>query len=252
MNMHRWSPRLLLTSYVSPRASRITTNNPPPSSAPFAIRTICAQDRAYLLQVRCNRTVQDEALLDNYCESRSGTKNRFGGYRLVLPRGGRIDVWPLQRTWAFRQGVRRGSSLADLVGTTYFSWDSIVYDLKSGRIHCRNDYVPKIESGIVDIELPDNPYPLGALVRTLRLIASSKANLTSRLARHTLELFQCHSISDIVSAEYRGYTLPWLTETTVTKFRNRLERFVGIASEGSLFHSAEQLPLPFVESKGSS
>lgn len=191
--------------------------------------------------------IQDEALLDNYCESRSATKNRFGGYRMTLPRGGRIDVWPLHRTWAFREGVRRGSALADLIGTTYFSWDSIVYDLNSGRIHCRNDYVDNIEAGIVDIELPDNPYPLGALVRTLRLIATSRAKLTFRLACHTRELFQCHSVTDILSAERRGYSLPWLREHTVMTLRNRLERFVGTASENALFRPVEQLELPFAQ-----
>lgn len=191
--------------------------------------------------------VHDEAQLDHYCESRSAVRNRFGGYRLALPRGGRIDVWPLQRTWAFREGVRRGSSLADLVGTTYFSWDSIVYDLNSGRIHCRRDYVDKIESSIVDIELPDNPYPLGALVRTLRLIASSRANVTYKLACHTLELFGAHSANDVAFAERRGYARPWLTESTIIDCRHQLEKFVGTAWEGALFRTVEQLPLPFAK-----
>ena len=190
-----------------------------------------------------------EQTFDEFFNSRNARINRFGGYRIKLSHGS-VDVWPLHRTWAFRTGAVHGSSPGDLLRTTYFSWDSIAYSWRTGRIFCRPTYLQELRSRIVDLELPDNPYPLGALVRTLRLLVSRKAGVSLRLARHTYRLLSLYKPREIIKAEQRGFSSPYLEEGVVAQIFDLLVRFI-LQTEGSasvfMLESNSQLSLPFLK-----
>ena len=190
--------------------------------------------------------VDDEVRFDRYFRDRDSRLNRFGGYRLGLALGGSIDVWPLHRTWAFQRGILRGSCLRDLIETTYFSWDAIVYSWTAQRLYCREDYLENIQHGLVDIVLRENPNPVGALVRTMRLLVSGRAGIRWRLARHTCELLKRHEIKEVVLSERRGFRNCCLDEQRVRHVGELLNRFVLKLNEGSAFRlpPREQLSLP--------
>ncbi|HLL54304.1 MAG TPA: hypothetical protein VK447_12190 [Myxococcaceae bacterium] len=162
-----------------------------------------------------------------------GVENRFGGYRIRLKKGS-VDVWPFSRTWAFRVGAIEGRRPEDLIKTTFFSWDAIAYSLSTGQIHCAETYLEGISAGVVDLQFVDNPYPLGALVRTSRLLVTGKAAITTRLARHTVRLLDRYSDDHVLTAEARGFAVPVLTKEAL--------RLVRSAVTGSLFQGS-QLPV---------
>jgi predicted nucleotidyltransferase len=180
---------------------------------------------------------------DHFFEGRPARINRFGGYRVMLPQGS-VDVWPLQRTWAFRTGALSGTSPRDLLRTTYFSWDAIAYSWQTGRLFCRPSYLQEIRSRVVDLEFPDNPYPLGAVVRTLRLLASGKAGISFRLARHTRRLLDLYKIGEIVRAERRGFASHYLSKEVVARISGLLTRFL-LRDAGAAAAFEIQLQLPF-------
>ncbi len=186
-----------------------------------------------------------EREFDRFFNDKDARINRFGGYRVMLSNGS-VDVWPLQRTWAFRTGALVGSSPKDLLRTTYFSWDAIAYSWRTGRLFWRPSYLEELRSKVVDLEFPDNPYPLGALVRTFRLLASRKAEISPRLARHTRRLLRLYGASEIVRAERRGFASPYLTEEIVALITEALTKFL-LRADASSFAFDVQLRFPFAK-----
>lgn len=184
-----------------------------------------------------------EREFDRFFDGKDARINRFGGYRVMLSRGS-VDVWPLQRTWAFRIGALVGSSPEDLLRTTYFSWDAIAYSWRTGRLFWRPSYLQELRSKVVDLKFPDNPYPLGALVRTFRLLASQKAEISPRLAHHTWRLLSLYGVSEIVRAERRGFASPYLTEEIVARISELLTKFL-LRADSSSFAFDVQLQFPF-------
>ncbi len=97
--------------------------------------------------------------------SLDATPNRFGGFGCKQGPW-KIDFWALETTWA-RKHVTL-NSLEDIVSSTFFDWDAVAYDLKEKKLICSEDYLSRIRSRTLDINLLPNPSPLGNLVRAVR------------------------------------------------------------------------------------
>lgn len=95
------------------------------------------------------------------------TPNRFGGFGCKQGPW-KIDFWALETTWA-RKYVPL-NSLEDIVFSTFFDWDAVAYDLKERKIICSEDYLFRIQSRTLNVNLLPNPSPLGNLVRAVRRI----------------------------------------------------------------------------------
>jgi hypothetical protein len=128
----------------------------------------------------------DEDKLKGLITPMRARRNRFGGYRFVFARWN-FDVWSFSDTWAFRVGLVSGQSVHDLLKTTFFDWDAIAYVANSGHLVFDECYFDKISRRIVDINLLENPNPLGAAIRALRIFKAGRGQLTPRLAKYTIE-----------------------------------------------------------------
>ncbi|MBM2712880.1 hypothetical protein JQK88_16995 [Mesorhizobium caraganae] len=124
--------------------------------------------------------------LDALLGQLGGERNRFGGYRL---RYGRFDfdVWALQTTWAASNDYVTVHSLTDLVKTTFFDCDAVLFHCRTLEITRSEQFWPSIEHGIVDINLEANPHYIGTLARTLRILFDWQQQLTPRLANYLAE-----------------------------------------------------------------
>jgi predicted nucleotidyltransferase len=110
-------------------------------------------------------------------------RNKFGGYR-VYGEHWVFDVWTLQSTWAAQQGHIKVKRLKDLVKTTFFDCDAIVYDTKTRAIHTQARYFEKVHERIVDINLPINPNPGGVVARSHRIISEWNHTVGPRLTKY--------------------------------------------------------------------
>lgn len=99
----------------------------------------------------------------------SAVRNRFGGYRVTGAKHV-YDVWALPTTWAATSGHVTVSNLADLVRTTFFDCDAVVYLCSSHRVHHGERLLSWLRHDVVDVNLEVNPNPAGAVGRALRLI----------------------------------------------------------------------------------
>lgn len=147
-------------------------------------------------------------------ERLGGRRNRYGGVKVVSEKW-TIDVWPLKETWGFREGHVGGGGFADLIHTTFFNWDAIVYHLDKKEFYFTPTYFAELEARLLEVNLEPNANPAGNVVRALRYLVLSEARLGPRLLRYVHD-FLNRSVHDLqgmalpsVYAEYLGqsYTL---------------------------------------------
>jgi len=114
--------------------------------------------------------------------------NSFGGLRVKVGRW-LFDIWYLENTWAFKQGIIKEQSFQSLVNTTFFNWDAIVLELnnKNRKIYCNKNYFKDLGNRFLTINLEENPNPNGIIVRTLKRFIENDANLSFRLAKYVDE-----------------------------------------------------------------
>lgn len=139
-------------------------------------------------------------MLSEIFASGSAKRNRFGGYR-VYGRHAQFDIWSLQDTWAIKEGLVSASSLADLTKTTFFDWDAAVYLPHFNMLHCPEDYLDRLRSGVVTINLKPNPNPLGAVARTLRLLLDWQVGLSEQLVEFLWQNLSTYDRTQVVDAQ---------------------------------------------------
>lgn len=156
--------------------------------------------------------------------SANGRPNRFGGFALPF-RHWKIDVWHLEDTWARTAGIRQVQELRDLLSCTFFDWDSVAFDLRTEQLIFGQDYLTRLNSGVMNLCLEDNPNPGGSLVRALRRAALWNirfgVQLTEFSRRYLCEL----DWNDLVMRDRKAFTEAVLLYLNKEDLMHRLEPF---------------------------
>lgn len=121
--------------------------------------------------------------LDELFRSSGGQRNRFGGWR-VAGRRHCFDVWTLQSTWAVAEGHVPAKGLRDLVDTTFFHSDAVVFLTSSGELHSTCEHQNWLRSRVVEMNLRENPNVVGTVSRILRIIFDWREFLSPNLAEY--------------------------------------------------------------------
>lgn len=98
-------------------------------------------------------------------EKLRATPNRFGGYGYKSGPW-KIDFWALETTWAKKHVPMQ--TLEDVLLGTFFDWDAVAYDLWERKLICHDDYLERLRTRTLEINLRPNPSPMGNLVRAIR------------------------------------------------------------------------------------
>jgi hypothetical protein len=143
----------------------------------------------------------------------AAVRNRFGGYRVTGARHV-YDVWALQTTWAAASGHVAVTNLADLVRTTFFDCDAVVYLCSSGRIHHGGGALAWLRDDRVDLNLEANPNPAGAALRALKLILDRNHAAGPRLTRYLLRMAAdpCCGLEPHVASRLQAFARTHLAE----------------------------------------
>lgn len=148
-------------------------------------------------------------------------QNKFGGHRVRFGRWN-FDVWEVSRTWAFAEGVVEAHGPLSLLETTFFNWDAILYDWRSGSLHHGQDYFSDLSQRYLELVLEENPNAVGALVRTLRTICMSDEIRTGpRLSAFVVGGLEDISNEEILSYEANSFPRKRLSETLLSNVRAR-------------------------------
>lgn len=145
----------------------------------------CGGNKSFFLDVDLVIDSKEKGVLGNFLKKYQVKKNSFGGHRIFLNRW-KIDLWQLEETWAFRENHIHGSNLDNLVKTTFFTWDAIIYKVNTGSVYHIDNYFELLKSGVIDINFEANKNPLGIATRALQLSLKNSAKLSPRLVKYIL------------------------------------------------------------------
>jgi len=157
------------------------------------------------------------------------TPNRFGGFGCKQGPW-KIDFWALETTWARRYVPLH--SLEDIVSSTFFDWDAAAYDLKGRRLICSEDYLIRIKSKTLDVNLLPNPSPLGNLVRAVRRLVIWRVQAGPLLKEFIEQHLDDDALRFIQAKELELYPVAvstrWATATGAKEalFRGRQDKAV--------------------------
>jgi len=115
----------------------------------------------------------------------SPTINKFDGFRFVVGKR-RFDIWALEDTWAFQEGLVNGGQFSDLFKTTFFNVDEAVFHLRDEWVDCSNEYLNAISSKTLEINLESNPSPFGMSRRAINLAIDNDLSVGPKLAQFIL------------------------------------------------------------------
>ncbi|MES2459315.1 MAG: hypothetical protein V4671_01940 [Armatimonadota bacterium] len=115
---------------------------------------------------------------------------RFGGLRLNY-NGYLVDIWPLQDTWAFRQGLVSDVTFQGLTRTTFLDVEAVAV-VVGGTLPERMrmyeyNFLDAMHGGCVDISLKENPWPCQSLVRALLTASLLEFGIGDRLLQFARE-----------------------------------------------------------------
>jgi len=113
----------------------------------------------------------------------NASRNRFGGYSIQLSRW-KVEVWPLETTWAAVENHVHVEDMQDLLKVTFFTWDSVLYSVSKRKVLASANYFEQVRCRHLDINLAPNPNPLGNAIRAVRYAHRWHANMGRPLAEH--------------------------------------------------------------------
>jgi len=180
--------------------------------------------------------------------SMNAKANRFGGYAVQF-QGWKVDVWHLEDTWARTAGLRRVEQISDLLKCTFFDWDSVVFDLRTGELIFDEDYLFRLSIGVMNVRLSENPNPDGSLVRALRRAALWNVRFGWELTEFSLHHLEKRDWEDLVERDRSAFPDAILSHLDRADLVRKLEDVDTVAGVVSSFPIRDwgwqqTLPLP--------
>ena len=166
---------------------------------------------------------ENPAKLEQFLTKLNAQKNKFGGYRLTIFKW-KLDIWELNTTWAFKHGYASGQSLEDLCKTTFFDWDGIIYHLNNAKIIAVDAYLDRLHSKIIDINLCENPNPIGNTIKAIRYCVKYDAKLSQKLARYVYHQMRHLNSQQISLFERTSHDRPVLDEQQIDNLLDELSK----------------------------
>lgn len=126
----------------------------------------------------------------------SPTKNKFGGFRFSA--GARLfDIWALEDTWAFQQGLVKATGFRALFETTFFGIDAALFHLGRRRYEFSEAHALEIKKRVLNINLRENPSPKSMSRRAVKMALKRKLAISPMLGIYISDNW-CHSSADRV------------------------------------------------------
>ena len=185
----------------------------------------------------------------NYMFSIGAKFNRYLGYRAIIG-SWRVDIWPLQNTWAHREGYVVIKSFEDLLNTTFFGCDAILYNTSQKNLVTKRGYFEELSKRLLEINLLPSPNPIGNAVRAFRYAIDKNFIWSHELSLYIAERIEDLGWSALIEHEWQSYGTIIIKELDRNKFEKELSNYLKQRNNKSYFavtckkfHQLE-LPLP--------
>ena len=133
-------------------------------------------------------------------------RTRFGGVSLNV-QGWRFDIWPLEQTWAFREGILPRSDISELPKSTFLNVEAVAVDLEheGTRNVYEHGFFQGITKRVVEINLEDNPHPDLCIVRSLFIAARLGFSIGPRLVRYVAKHSSVYTMAELLQVQRSHY-----------------------------------------------
>jgi len=155
-----------------------------------AVRDILLSDNRNKIVPRDLDIILGYAEIKNVADSFSDCTKRwncYGGVSIQV-KDWSIDMWPLQKTWAFEQKHVEGKGFSDFPKTTFLNIEAVAVQLFGRRGKKREIYskgfFEAILNNTIEINLKDNPNPPMCIVRSLSVAKKLKFAIGPKLAKY--------------------------------------------------------------------
>lgn len=144
----------------------------------------------------------------------------LGGLKLQV-KDWSIDMWPIQDTWAFKNGKFKGNGFSDYPKITFLNIDAIAIQLFSKRRQKREIYskgfFEAIIERIIEINFEENPTPAACIVRALWIAKKFNFLIGPKLSRYMISYINTIEIEELAEIYQRRYVS---AHVTIEKFYN--------------------------------
>ena len=155
-----------------------------------AVRDILLSDSRNNIIPRDLDIVLGYAEMKNVADSFSDCTKRwncYGGVSIQV-KDWSIDMWPLQKTWAFEKKYVEGRGFNDFPKTTFLNIEAVAIQLfgkkgKKREIYSKG-FFEAILNNTIEINLKENPNPPMCVVRSLSVAKKFKFAIGPKLAKY--------------------------------------------------------------------
>lgn len=130
-------------------------------------------------------SLASDAEIFHAIESFKPQRNKFGGFRFCFGKW-RFDIWSLKETWAFKKGFVHGNDFNDLLDTTFFNVDSVIFHLGNHTICASGCFNSGIRDRVLDVNLEHNPSPHGMAKRAMRMAIEHNFSMSAKLVSYVI------------------------------------------------------------------
>ncbi|NTF18103.1 hypothetical protein G6L37_06770 [Agrobacterium rubi] len=147
------------------------------------------------------------AAVSDFARQVGARANAFGGNSVVLG-GWEFDFWALETTWAAREGHVHLSVIDDVLKSTFFEIDAILFHLGRRKVICNDVYLSSQQLNILEVNLEANASIIGCLYRAARRILGWELTAGSRLRHFISNNLDSAAFVEMTSIEKRKMATP--------------------------------------------
>ena len=194
-------------------------------------------DLDFVIEVKNQK--QFSKLLEKY----SPQKNSYGGYRTIIGNT-KIDFWQLKDSWVKNDSNLNVNNIKDLVDTTFFNLDAIIYDLNNRKIYKGNTFSDGIEKETLDINYAHNPNLDSVAVKAIRRLWTHDLRASDKLISFIVERINKSGWESLVERDKNAYPHFQILVTLSTKKSIKNEDFSILLKSSKEWNKVRQSVFP--------
>jgi hypothetical protein len=171
--------------------------------------------------------------------------NCYGGVTIQV-KDWSIDMWPLQKTWAFEKKHVGGKGFSDFPKTTFLDIEAVAVQLfgtngKKRAIYSKG-FFEAILNNTIEINLRENPNPPACVVRSLSVAKRFKFAIGPKLARYITHCANQVGLEKLLEVYQDRYISTHLSLNELCSCIRAIERQLRVSAD-------EPVKLPITDNK---
>ena len=148
-------------------------------------------------------------------------QNSFGGYKISIDNL-IIDLWFLDKTWAFKRNNYLNLDLYKLLpSTSFFSSTAIIFSIKEKKLYYKDSFRQFVENKKIDIIFEENPYPELCIVKSYQYYIQ-KFKFSTQLEEYIVKNFT-RSQSSLEQIQIKHYGFVKYSIEDLCEFYNKIK-----------------------------